>query len=439
MRQPRTLTRRHALGVAAGALAAPVVARAAAPVTLTYSDWHLAEPVWGRSLAEAFARFESENPDVKIRPEPVAYGQRDVRYATAFRGGRGPDVFALDSNPVKQFIREGWLLDLTPFLEKEGGAAAWAGQFYEPTIKVVSEKGGLFGAPQTYVPIVLFYNKPMLESVGVAGAPATWEAFRDAAKRLTAPSKPGGPVDRWGTTMVLGQGGFDLRFPVVLRGFGGDILSPDYTRSRLDEPAAREAFSYVVGLINDDKVMPPGVLQVDANAARQFLATRRIGMAFEAAWAYPITAEMNKDLDAWNTLQVAPVPMKEAGANHIRTTLNMKSLHINPKSPNAEAAWRLVRFLTDRQRAEKWYLDNNLLSPRRAVNAEFPKIRESASARLMAQELDHAAFMPLIPQWPEINETFRQSLHAAVTRTKTPDQALADAHRQVETILQRKT
>ncbi|PIK73092.1 hypothetical protein CS379_10340, partial [Methylobacterium frigidaeris] len=125
MRHPRTLTRRHALGVAAGALAAPVVARAAAPVTLTYSDWHLAEPVWGRSLAEAFARFESENPDVKIRPEPVAYGQRDVRYATAFRGGRGPDVFALDSNPVKQFIREGWLLDLTPFLEKEGGAAAW--------------------------------------------------------------------------------------------------------------------------------------------------------------------------------------------------------------------------------------------------------------------------------------------------------------------------
>ena len=118
-------------------------------------------------------------------------------------------MFALDSNPVKQFIREGWLLDLTPFLEKEGGAAAWAGQFYEPTIKVVSEKGGLFGAPQTYVPIVLFYNKPMLESVGVAGAPATWEAFRDAAKRLTAPSKPGGPVDRWGTTMVLGQGGFD--------------------------------------------------------------------------------------------------------------------------------------------------------------------------------------------------------------------------------------
>jgi len=420
-------------------LSAAYIARAADPVTITYSDWHLAEPVWGRSLAEAFAEFETQNPGIKIRPEPVAYGQRDVRYSTAFRAGRGPDVFSLDSNPVKQFVREGWLMDLAPLMAKEGGVSAWTADFYEPTMQVVGEKGGVFGIPKTYVPIVLFYNKPMLAAVGVNSAPETWAQFGEAARKLTRASQPGGPIYQWGTTMVLGQGGFDLRFPVVLRGFGGDILTSDYTRSRLDEPAAREAFNFVVNLINDDKAMPPGVLQVDANAARQLLATKRIGMAFEAAWAYPIVAEMNKELDAWNTLQVAPVPMKDRSAKHIRSTLNMKSLHINPKTQQAEAAWKLVRFLTDRQRSEKWYVDNNLLSPRRSVNAEFPKIQASAAAKLMAQELEHSAFMPLIPQWPEINETFRQSVHAAVTRAKKPEQALADAHKQVETILQRKT
>lgn len=435
----KMLNRRRLLATGAAVLTTPAIVRAATPVTITYSDWHLAEPVWGRSLAEAFAQFETENPDIKVRPEAVAYGQRDVRYATAFRGGRGPDVFSLDSNPIKQFTREGWLLDLSPFIEKEGGVSSWTAQFYEPTIKVVGEKGGIFGVPKTYVPIVMFYNKPMLDSVGVSNPPKTWPEFRDAARRLTKASQAGGQTDQWGTTMVLGQGGFDLRFPVVLRGFGGDILSPDYTRSRLDEPAALEAFSFVVGLINDDKAMPPGVLQVDANSARQLLATKRIGMAFEAAWAYPIVAEMNKELDAWNTLQVAPVPMKDPTASHIRSTLNMKSLHINPKTASADASWKLVRFLTDRQRAEKWFVDNNLLSPRRAVNAEFTKIQQSASAKLMEQELSRSAFLPLIPQWPEINETFRQSMHQAVTRSKTPEQALADAHKQVEAILQRKT
>jgi len=47
--------------------------------------------------------------------------------------------------------------------------------------------------------------------------------------------------------------------------------------------------------------------------------------------------------------------------------------------------------------------------------------------------------MPLIPQWPEINETLRQSIQAAVSRTKTTEQALADAHKKTVEILQRKT
>jgi ABC-type glycerol-3-phosphate transport system substrate-binding protein len=426
--------------VAAGlGLAAASLVRAADPVTITYSDWHLAEPVWGRSLTEAFAEFERLNPGIKVRPEPVSYGQRDVRYSTALRAGRGPDVFSLDSNPVKQFVREGWLMDMTRFAEKEGGSKAFLADFHPRTLDVVTEKGGLYGVPQTFVPIVLFYNKPMLEAAGVTAPPRTWDEFRAAAKRLTKASQAGGPIDQWGTTIVLGQGGFDLRFPVILRGFGGDILSADYTRSRLDEPIAREAFKFVVDLINDDKAMPPGVLQVDANAARQLLATKRVGMVFEASWCYPIVADMNKELDAWNTLQVAPVPMKDPSAKHIRSTLNLKSLHINKSTPHGEAAWKLVNFLTDKQRAEKWYVDNNLLSPRQSVNANFPKIQQSASAKLMTQELDRSAFMPLIPQWPEINETLRQSIQAAVSRTKTTEQALADAHKKTVEILQRKT
>jgi multiple sugar transport system substrate-binding protein len=69
------------------------------------------------------------------------------------------------------------------------------------------------------------------------------------------------------------------------------------------------------------------------------------------------------------------------------------------------------------------------------VNTEFDAIRKSPGAALMAQELERAAFMPLIPQWPEINEAFRQNLQAAVAQSKAPDKALADAHEQIEAIL----
>ena len=64
----------------------------AADVTLSYSDWQLAQDIWGRSLREAIAKFEGLNPGIKVNPEPVALGQRDVKFTTAIRGGKGPDL-----------------------------------------------------------------------------------------------------------------------------------------------------------------------------------------------------------------------------------------------------------------------------------------------------------------------------------------------------------
>jgi multiple sugar transport system substrate-binding protein len=45
-------------------------------VTISYSDWQLAQDIWGRSLREAIAEFERMNPDIKVKTEPIALGQR---------------------------------------------------------------------------------------------------------------------------------------------------------------------------------------------------------------------------------------------------------------------------------------------------------------------------------------------------------------------------
>jgi len=111
---------------------------AKADVTISYSDWQLAQDIWGRSLREAIAEFERLNPGIKVKTEPVAYGQKDVKYTTAIRGGKGPDVFALDANPVKQYIKNGWVKELTSFIEKEGGKT-WLSDFYPATLMPVTE------------------------------------------------------------------------------------------------------------------------------------------------------------------------------------------------------------------------------------------------------------------------------------------------------------
>src|ERR1017187_2273257 len=121
--------------VTAGAVALWSCAAAASPVELVYGDWQAAQKEWNQSLTEALKRFEALNPDIKVILEPVALGQRDVKYTTAIRAGKGPDVFALDAPPSKQYIANGWALDLTPYVSKEPDS--WLKDFYPQSLGVV--------------------------------------------------------------------------------------------------------------------------------------------------------------------------------------------------------------------------------------------------------------------------------------------------------------
>lgn len=408
-----------------------------AQVTITYSDWQLAQDVWGRSLRDAIAEFEKENPGIKVKPEPVPLAQRDVKFTTAIRAGEGPDVFALDANPVRQYIAEGWVRDLTPFVQKEGGDK-FTSDFYPNTLVPVTVDGKIYGIPMNTVAMGLVYNSKLFEEAGIAAPPKTWDEFRAVSKKLTRASTAGGPVDRWAFTVVMAPAGFDLRVSSIIRGFGGDFLTPDWKHSALDTPQVKAAFNYILDLIQVDKTIPPGVTQVDANGARRMLANRQVAMKIGTTWSFAEVSAMNPQLDGWNVLKIAPMPRQPGAGKAVYTTLYQKSIFINQNSKNPDAAWKLVKFLTEGPRMQRWFDDNNMLSSRRSVNEGYAKIKSSPSAALVAAEIQNGAFLPLIPQWPQVLDAFRQNLQAAASGSKTRDQALADAHAQVEAILQRK-
>ena len=412
-------------------------AAVAESVTISYSDWQLAQDIWGRSLREAIAEFERLNPDIKVKTEPIALGQRDVKFTTAIRGGKGPDVFALDANPVKQYIKEGWVKDLTPYIAKEGGSE-WLADFYPVSLMPVTENGKTYGVPKNVVAMVLVYNSEIFKKAGIQSPPKTWQDFQDVAKKLTVDTDGDGKIDQWGVTLVLAKACFDLRFSVVLRGHGGDFLTADWKHSNLNSSEAKRAFNMVADMILKDKSMPPGVAQVDCNGARRLMAHKKVGMIFGTMWTITEVAGMNPDLHGWKVLEMAPVPHKAGSQSKIRSTLYQKSLFMNPNTDHPEAAWKLIEFLTAKKQMEKWFVDNNMLSCRKSVNDGFGPILQSKYAAIVTEEIDqHAAFLPLMPQWPECLETFRQSLQAAVAKTKEPDQALMDAHNQIEAILSR--
>jgi multiple sugar transport system substrate-binding protein len=419
-----------ALAVTAGRTPA-----AAQQITLTSQSWHLAEEPWATSIKQAFAEFEKENPDIKINSQPISLSQRDAALTTAIRAGHGPDLFLLDAAAVPRYIQEGWVKDLSGLMKADGGAKKFMSDFYPSARDVVTKNGKVYGIPHNISAMVLVYNKQMFADAGIAAPPKTWDEFRADAKKLTKATKPGGPIDQWGTALVVQPAGFDLRTSVILRGFGGAFLTPDNKHSALDSKEALQALKFIVGMVRDDKTMPPGVTQVDTNRARELMAQKKIGMLIGTTWTPTILHAINPDFDSAKLVGMAPIPHAKGEKPAVQSVLYLDALFMNPNTKHAEAAWKLLKFMTDDKRMQKWFLDNTMMSARKSVNETFGPIKNNEYAAAVRAEIPYAALLPAVPQCPQISTSFRQNLQAALDGSKTPEQALTDANTKVNSVL----
>jgi maltose-binding protein MalE len=57
-------------------------------------------------------------------------------------------------------------------------------------------------------------------------------------------------------------------------------------------------------------------------------------------------------------------------------------------------------------------------------------------AKVIAQQLAHSRFVPQIKEWPQVIEAVNTAAQEAMTASKSYDQALGDAYRQINRILQ---
>ena len=429
------MRRRHILGLAlvtaisVAALVAAFPVGAQQRVILRFSDWHLTEDVWNKSLTEGIAVFEKRFPHIKVQLEPVSYREKETKYTVESAAGRAPDVMHLHAFSLPAFYEKGYALDLTPFIEKEG--KGFLDAWYPLPLELVKHKARVRAMPGDYMTMVLVCNTDMVKEAGVSPEkfPATWEGFLDFAKKATKPGQ------QWGLGMVGAKDpGFSLRFSPFLWTFGGDYLTADLKRSALDTPEAKEAFAYFVELSSNHKVVPPGATSANPQDVRTQLAHKKIACEIGSGWTAPIVNKINPDLRAFEVLRAYPLPVKKKRA----TAIWLSSWIIGPNTKHPNEAWELMKFITSKEMELKWFKDNRVTSSRKDVSGVAPEILNDKFAKVIAAELPYGKVEPQIREWPEIMDVFTGAVQEALTGAKTADRALADAHSRINAILARR-
>jgi ABC-type glycerol-3-phosphate transport system substrate-binding protein len=418
MRHKRTLWTGLAIVVIAVTFLAIVAAPAGAQVKIRFQSWHWGETPWVNALNEFVKTYNQANPGVEVVRDDSRYADKESVFITQSQAKAAADIAHFSYRPIRQFADRGYLMDLTPFIEKEGGQKYLA-QWDPASLEVCKYKGKIYCLPDDNNPMVLMYNKELFKEAGLdpAKPPATWDQFLEYGKKLTR-------GDRYGVGIIgARQEGIFMRFNPWPWGAGGEYLSPDEKRSALDSQEFLEGFKFYVELLTKHKVVPPGVIEQGAQEVRTQLAHGKVAMIITLPAAPGIVQAINPNINVREVMALAPVPVGKKKVTSTWFSLRV----ISSSTKNPEAVWKVYRTWYDKESQMRNFKIAGVLSTRLDIK-NSPEVKGDKFAQVFSAQTPYVKLEPLTPEWPKIGDAVITAIQEALTGVKTPEAALKDAH-----------
>lgn len=224
--------------------------------TLTFRLWdELAQPAY----EDSFAAF-TEQSGWQVNIDLVAWGDYWTRLPLDVASGDAADVYWMNSANYVLYKDSGDLLDINEVLPDA------ADQWEDSVVELYSRDGGLWGVPQLWDSIALFYNKQLVEEAGADPSAlefdpsAETDSLREAATKLTLDGEGRHPGEDGFDANGRSQFGFNSQ--ADRQAIIGPFLASNGAQWQQDDAytfASEEgiaAFQYMADLVNVDQVAP---------------------------------------------------------------------------------------------------------------------------------------------------------------------------------------
>lgn len=387
------------------------------PTTVTVSGSVLGAE--GQILRLQLERFDLENADIRVemQPTPDAADLRHQLYVQWLNArATDPDILQVDAIWTPEFAAAGWILPLNRF-------APDTAAFFPVTIEANRWQGDLFALPWFVDVGMLYWRTDLFRE-----APRTWDELERVARLAVADGSP-----RYG---LVWQGaryeGLVTVFLEYLGGFGGRIL--DSGRVTVHEPPGVRALTTMRDEIRDG-VVPTRVLTWHEEEPR--FAFQNGEAAMMRNWPYAV-APMQDSGSSRVAGRFAVAPMPAAPGGRHTAAFGGAQLAINGFSPEADAAWRVIEYLTrPEQMLERARIVGQF--PTRTAVYDDPALAEAlAIPPAQARRIVEAAVpRPVTPVYTQLSEILQIQLHRALSRQVEPGPALARAASEMQALLDR--
>ncbi|MFB6120829.1 MAG: sugar ABC transporter substrate-binding protein [Halobacteriaceae archaeon] len=301
--------------------------------------------------------------------------------------------------------------------------------------------GHTYGLPYHDGPELFHYRTDLFESVAEQRRfreeygrplhpPKTWAEFREVAEFFTRPEE-----DLWGTVVAaLPDGHNDVYdFLIQLWSRGGDVFDDEMNPTFHDETGV-EALQFYHDLIHEDEVAPPESVEMESVEAGQFYAEGKAAMM----WNWAGFGALAEDLDSavFGHTGYGLIPRADGpDGRHTSLTVNYGTT-IPASAPNPDLAYEFIRHLGSPEMDKVTTTAGG--SGTRLSTWRDPDVVADQSFYPMVEEINTGPVntMPKIPQFTAFNDVLNEAVERVVVeQSATPAEALADAAREVESLL----
>lgn len=345
-----------------------------APVEVTFWAYEPDNPEAKKTLEEIAENWNKNNSEIKLVLAAIPRDAWTQKLDTAIAGKVAPDISYLDQPLVPKWAKEGTLLDLTPYANGADGIKKE--EYVQGALNTNMVGGKLYGLPMSMTAVALFYNKDLVPT-----PPTTWDEWIDVSKKVYVKDKVSAFEGPWG-------GGWGAwLFPAFAGTAGCTMSNADNTKVTFNDPGCVDAVKLLTTLnqSNDKAVIE----------SQDAFGVGKVATKVSGPWD---VAHYKQNFPKLN-FGVALIPKKTQYASNI----GGENLIIYKSTKNPEAAWKVLKYLTNDENSLKFATVTGNF-PTRNKAAQDGKFQNDPHLKVFVEQMKYALSRPQIDEWLKIND-----------------------------------
>jgi len=284
----------------------------------------------------------------------------------------------------------------------------------------------VYGMPWLLDEKYFFYNEKLLNDAGFTAPPKTWEELVDQSMVIKEKGIAEYPI-------VWSWGQYEAAicdWVILLYGNGGSLVDASGAPAFNNE-AGVSTLNWMMQSIDDGVTNPASVSYVEEDVRNVFSQGKAV-YAVNWTYMYDLVNFNADESQVTGQIKMALMPAF-AGSGVDSSSINgSMGFSVAATSPNKDAAWKYVEFLTsedvqNRYSAHLLPIWQSSFEGENLTKLESYTPANATTVPMFNEQFPYAHVRPKVPYYPEASKALQLALQEALTKQKSPEQALNDA------------